>query len=165
MLGNRKMVFIFALLTSVAVAGLVSAVDIPKKQHDIVIDHLKGKKGKVKFSHLKHSVEYKVKGKLIACKKCHHTLKKEPKTKADVKKIKACTECHVQEGQPLKKHGGKDAAVLGIMKDAKKKKYDKKKVLYHGACQKCHKKVAKKNKKDDKLKKLGKCKACHSKKK
>ncbi len=160
MLKNRKMVFVGALLTSVGVAGLVSAVDIPKKKHDIKIDHLKGKKGKVKFSHLKHSVEYKVKGKLIACKKCHHTLKKEPKTKADVKAIKACTECHVQEGQKQKEHKGEKAGFLGIKKG---KKYDKKKILYHGACQKCHKKVAKANKKDKKLKKLGKCKNCHPK--
>ena len=141
------------------VSGLVLAADVPKGKEVLKIDLIKGKKGKVKFSHAKHSKEYKTaKGKAISCKMCHHTLKGPPK---NPKKVKKCSECHVAEGQTQKEFKGKKAAFLAVKKG---KKIDKKSVIFHKTCVKCHKAAAKKDP-ELKKKKIAKCKNCHSKKK
>ncbi len=137
------------------VSGLVLAADVPKGKEVLKLNSIKGKKGPLKFPHAKHVKEFKDhKGKAIACKTCHHTAKK------NAKKVKKCTACHVAEGQTQKEHKGKKAAFLALKKG---KKFNKKTVIFHKTCIKCHKKVVKVNA-DAKKKKIDKCKGCHKKK-
>ncbi len=150
---TNKLVWISGLaLALVAVAGLVSALDIPKNKEDIKLSYIDGKKGDVKFPHKKHATEFKVGDKAIACKTCHHTLKGEPKTVKDVQK---CSACHVAEGTAQKEHGGKKAPFFATKKGDK---YDQKTVIFHDACKKCHTKVGKVGDKNIKA-----CKTCHQK--
>ncbi len=139
------------------VSGMVLAADVPKGKEILKIDLIKGRKGKVKFTHAKHVKEHKTaNGKAITCKMCHHTLKGTPK---NPKKVTKCSACHVAEGQRQRKHKGHKAAFLAVKKG---KKINKKSVIFHKTCVRCHKAVARKN---TKLKKIAKCSNCHSKNK
>ena len=153
MFKTNKLALIGGLvLAIVAVAGLVSALDIPKGKEEIKLSYIDGKKGDVKFPHKKHATEFKVGDKAIACKTCHHTLKGEPKTAGDIQK---CGACHVAAGTEQKETGGKKAPFLATKKGDS---YDKKSVIFHNVCLKCHEKVGKVGEKN-----LKACKTCHSK--
>ena len=138
------------------VSSLVLAADVPKDKAVLKLKKIDGKKKKaVKFQHAKHVKEYKnAKGKAITCKDCHHTLKGAPKS---AKAVKACSTCHVAEGTAQKEHGGKKARFVATKKGAK---FDKKSVIFHNTCVKCHKAVEKADPKI-KAKKISKCKNCH----
>lgn len=140
------------------VSGLVLAADVPKDKEVLKLKLIDGKKkAPVKFDHAKHVKEYKdAKGAAISCKSCHHTLKAAPKSAKDVK---ACSSCHVAEGKAQKEHGGKKAPFIATKKGDK---FDKKSVIFHDTCVKCHKAVEKANPKL-KEKKISKCKNCHGK--
>lgn len=135
-------------IATLALTGLVLA-GVPANSATITLDHVKGKKGAVKFNHAKHADEYKVGGKAITCKECHHTL---AAATADAKSVKACGACHVDEGKPQVNHGGKAARFMAVKKGDK---YDVKSVIFHDNCNGCHKKA----KADGK--KIAACKTCH----
>jgi hypothetical protein len=94
------------------------------------------------FTHWKHQDEYKVDGKAIACKDCHHK-----SVKKDNSDIKACFDCH-------KKKDTKEG----------EKKVIKLKTAYHKNCKDCHKK-ANTASGEKKAPVGGQCKKCHEKKK
>ena len=124
---------------------------VPSDQKTLTIDDLEGKKGAVTFAHGKHATDYRVDGKAISCKTCHHTLAAD--APAAGVKVKACTACHVKEGQAKKSHAGKEAPFLATGGA----KIDKKSILYHQNCvDGCHKKA-----KSSEGKKLKSCKVCH----
>ena len=146
----KKFGWAFGVLTGVFFLSATAWAAAPDAA---TIDYVEGKKGKVEFNHKKHGAEYKVAGKAISCKECHHTAKND----AEAKKAKKCIDCHVAVGKAVKKHGGKDAPVMGVMKG---KKVDNKSLIFHKNCIDCHKKVAKA---DASKKDLKSCKTCHAK--
>ena len=151
----RTMFIVGVVAAALGSAALVFA-GVPAKSATLKIDAIPGKKGAVKFAHAKHADAYKdAKGKAISCKTCHHTLKTATPAKPGA--VKKCSECHVKPGVALKKVGGKDAPALAAMKGDK---VDKKSVLFHTSCNKCHKAVVKVNA-EAKTKKIDKCKGCH----
>jgi len=116
--------------------GALTAADVPE---DIMIDcqgYKADKKGPVKFTHKKHSADYKV-----ACTECHHDYKDGKNVWKEGDPVKKCSECH----NPLKKQG----------------KAMKLKNAYHKNCKNCHKALAKAGKKTGPFKK---CNECHQKK-
>ena len=117
--------------------GVLTAADVPD---DVTIEN-KGykadKKGVVKLSHKKHSVDYKV-----ACTECHHEYKDGKNVWKEGQPVKKCSACH----NPLKK-------------DGKTKKLQN---AYHKNCKTCHKALVK-EKKSDKAP-FKKCNDCHQKK-
>ncbi len=131
---------------------LLFMANVPKDKEKITIDHLEGDKGAVEFDHATHSEKAKnADGQALKCMDCHHTSKEADKAED----IQACSECHMAAGQEAKKVDDKEAPVLGVKKD--ESKFDQKKVLYHGLCLDCHKKVEK-NAEGNSIKS---CKVCH----
>jgi hypothetical protein len=112
----------FLALTLVLFAGLMflsvgvlTAADAP----DMVTIENKykdDKKGPVKLTHKKHSVDYKV-----ACTECHHEYKDGKNVWNDKMPVKKCSSCH----DPDKKQGNADKLQLS----------------YHKNCQTCHKEL------------------------
>jgi hypothetical protein len=147
-----KIKMFFTVIVFACAMGLgigVMAQDVGKKT-DIDIDYSKGEKDAVKFAHKKHATEFKVDGNAITCKQCHHTLTADT---AKPDEVKACTSCHVNEGQAQKEHGGKKARFVGTKNGDK---FDKKSLIFHANClDGCHKGV--------KEKKISSCKTCHAK--
>jgi hypothetical protein len=143
----------FILLSMVLVLSLAAAVagahEVPADKEVIKIDVVPGKKGSVAFQHKKHVTEYKAAdGSAITCKTCHHTLKED--LPADPKMVKACTSCHVLEGNEQVGVDGKTAPFLAAKKGDG---FDQKSVIFHDSCVDCHTKV--------KDKKIGSCNTCH----
>ncbi len=103
----------------------------------------KYKKTPVKFTHLKHSVDYKIK-----CADCHHVYKDGKNVWKDGDKVAKCSSCHTYS---KKKYIKIDGVKTYSTKDA-----------YHKNCQGCHKAFKKKNKKSTAP---TKCRECHPKKK
>jgi len=117
--------------------GALIAADVAD---EVTIDskgYQKDKKGPLKLSHKKHSVDYK-----IACADCHHEYKDGKNVWKDCDPVKKCGECH----NPLKK----DGKVLKLQN------------AFHRNCKNCHKEV---NAKDaGKKAPFKKCTECHKKK-
>ena len=112
----------FLALTPVLFAGLMflsvgvlTAADAPD---EIMIDnkYKDDKKGSVKLTHKKHSVDYKV-----ACTECHHEYKDGKNIWNDKMPVKKCKECHDID----KKQGNADKLNLA----------------FHKNCQTCHKEL------------------------
>ena len=129
-------------LIVVALAGMVfltvgalTAADVPD---DIILKnggYKKDKKGPVKLSHKKHSVDYK-----IACNECHHEYKDGKNVWKEGEPVKKCSACH----DPKKKKG----------------KAMKLQNAFHKNCKNCHKAASKKGLKAP----YKKCNDCHAKK-
>ena len=120
------------------VVGALTAADVPD---DILIEnqgYKKDRKGPVKLSHQKHSIDYK-----IACTECHHEYEKGKNVWKEGQPVKKCGECH----NPLKKED---------------KKY-KLNMAYHKNCKNCHRDLMKKEMKGKNLP-YRKCNDCHQKK-
>lgn len=116
--------------------GALTAADVPD---DIMIQnegYKRDKKGPVKLTHKKHSVDYK-----IACNECHHEYKDGKNVWKEGQPVKKCSACH----DPKKKQG----------------KTMKLQNAYHKNCKNCHKEASKQGKKAP----YKKCNDCHSKKK
>jgi Zn finger protein HypA/HybF involved in hydrogenase expression len=141
----KSSLLIHVSLIAVFFGALVAG--IPEDKKEITIDQLDGGKGAAKFLHEKHATQYKVDGKEISCKDCHHTSKTE-------EEAKSCSECHVAEGEAQKEFDGKKAPFFGKKVNDKYKTAD---ILMHGLCLECHKKV----KVDSEGKKITSCKQCH----
>jgi len=117
--------------------GVLTAADVPD---EVVIDctgYKKNKKGPVKLTHKKHSVDYKV-----ACTDCHHEYKDGKNVYKEGDPVKKCGDCH----DPLKKQG----------------KIHKLQNAYHKNCKNCHKALVKEGK--SKKAPFKKCNDCHEKK-
>ena len=117
------------------VAGTLIAADLPD---DIMIDgdtYKKDKRGPVKLSHKKHSVDYKA-----ACDDCHHEYKDGKNVWTATDPVKKCTECH----DPAKSEG----------------KVKKLQTAFHNNCKGCHKEANKEGKEAP----AKKCNDCHEKK-
>lgn len=100
-------------LTFFAVGSLIAA-DVPDTINIENQGYSKDKKGAVKFSHKKHSTDYKV-----ACTECHHDYKDGKNVWKEGEAVKKCGDCH----NPLKKEG----------------KVKKLQDAYHRNCKNCHK--------------------------
>ena len=117
--------------------GVLTAADVPD---DILIEndgYKKDKKGPVKLTHKKHSVDYE-----IACVDCHHVYEDGKNVWEEGKPVQKCSECH----NPKKK-------------DGKTKKLQN---AYHKNCKTCHKVLKKEGKETGPFKK---CNGCHEKRK
>lgn len=113
--------------------------DEKKGPADVIqIDDIADKYKAAPFTHKKHSTEYKVDGKTIACKDCHHDAKKE-----DASDAKPCFDCHKED--ETKTDDGKEIEDL--------------KSVYHDQCKDCHKKAKKAGNKNA----VTGCKDCHEK--
>lgn len=116
--------------------GILVAADVPV---EVVLEnkgYVKDKKGPVKFSHKKHSADYK-----IACTECHHVIKDGKNVWKEGDPVKKCSTCH----NPEKKEGD-------VMKLQN---------AYHRNCKNCHKALLKAGKPTGPFKK---CNDCHAKK-
>ena len=134
---KRTVNLILVALTGIVflTVGALTAADVPD---EILIQnegYKKDKKGPVKLSHKKHSVDYK-----IACNECHHEYKDGKNVWKEGQPVKKCSACH----DPKKKQG-------------KTKKLQN---AYHKNCKTCHKAAAKEGKKAP----FKKCNNCHGKK-
>jgi len=126
-------VFVGVLFLS---AGVLIAADVPV---DVTLEgkeYAKDKKGPVKFTHQKHTVDYK-----IACADCHHKYTDGKNTWKEGDDVQKCSACH----DPKKKEG----------------KVMKLQNAYHRNCKNCHKALKKEDKKAGPFKK---CNDCHAKK-
>ncbi len=144
------------LITAFASTSALLWAAVPADKATLQIDHLPGKKGAVGFQHAKHATEHKKQGgKPILCNDCHHT---DKAADPDPKTVKACTACHVPEGQAQKELEGKKAPVLAL-KVAGKDEYKMPTILLHKTCQACHQKMKAEGKN------IGACTTCHPNKK
>jgi hypothetical protein len=120
-------------LSFIATGALIAA-DIPD---EIIIkgdSYKKDTKGPVKFSHKKHSTEYKA-----ACDECHHDYKDGKNVWTAMDPVKKCSECHDYEESK------------GEMK--------KRQTAFHNNCKTCHKQAKKGGKEAPDTK----CDDCHQK--
>jgi hypothetical protein len=143
---------ILPALTLAVAAQVARAAQVPPGKEVMVLSHIQGKLGPVRFTHADHATRYKrPNGAQIRCKDCHHTLAAEEPSEPfpDMR----CTLCHVPMGQPEKEVGGKPARSLaGLKPDGA---IDLRTVLFHDQCRGCHVKIP------ADLLNLGTCKVCH----
>jgi len=113
--------------------GVLVAGDVPD---ELMLDdksYAKDVKGPVKFTHKKHSEEYKA-----ACTDCHHVYKDGKNVWKEGDPVQKCSECH-------------DA-------DKTEGKVKKLNLAYHSNCKDCHKALAEEGKPTGPFKK---CNDCH----
>jgi len=116
--------------------GVLTAADAPD---EVMLDnkgYAKDTKGPVKFSHKKHSTDYKA-----ACTECHHVMKDGKNVWKDGDAVQKCSECHkfeAEKGEPMKLQNA-----------------------YHKNCKDCHKALQEAGKPTGPFKK---CNDCHAKK-
>lgn len=114
--------------------GALTAADVPA---DIKIQNTgykEDKKGAVKFSHGKHSKEYKA-----PCAECHHVYKDGKNVFKEGDPVDKCSKCHAF--------------------DEKKGNADKLQNAYHKNCKNCHKEFVEKN--PNSKAPFQKCNDCH----
>lgn len=141
---SRKLILSLTALCMIVAFGLVAAVAETTKSgevEDVFILETKDMKPKdlkpgVGFTHLKHSVDYK-----IGCAECHHVFEDGKNVWKEGDKVDKCIACH-----DMKKKG------------PAKKQY-KLKNAFHKNCQNCHKDLAKAKKPTGPTKK---CAECHT---
>lgn len=139
------------LCVGLSAGALVAAAGF---EASITFDHVPGTKGAATFGHAAHADGYKkADGTAITCRTCHHTVKTDRPSPAEVK---ACGTCHVAEGKPQVVVGGKKAPFIAV-KNVDKDQYDKKSPLLHKTCLTCHQKVRKNSKGES----ITGCKKCH----
>ena len=139
---------------AVASAPAARAAQVPAGKEVMVLSHIPGKLGPVRFTHADHATRYKrPDGKQIRCKDCHHTLAAEEPSEPfpDMR----CTLCHVPMGQPEKEYAGKPARSLASLKPDGA--IDLRTVLFHDQCRGCHLKIP------AETLNLATCKVCHPK--
>ncbi|MGD9031590.1 MAG: cytochrome c3 family protein [Desulfobacteraceae bacterium] len=117
--------------------GVLTAADVPDEIMISNEGYKTDKKGPVKLTHKKHSVDYKV-----ACNECHHEYENGKNVWKEGQPVKKCADCH----DPKKKQG----------------KTLKLNIAYHKNCKNCHKEIMKKD--PSKKAPFKKCNDCHQKK-
>jgi hypothetical protein len=132
---------ILCLILAFGLAAAVAQTTKSGEVEDAFIIETKDMKPKdlkpgVGFTHLKHSVDYK-----ITCVECHHDYKDGKNVWKEGDEVKLCVECH-----DMKKRG------------PAKKQYKLKNAM-HKNCQTCHKELAKDKKPTGPTKK---CAECHT---
>jgi hypothetical protein len=123
---------------STVLLGLVLAASVPEGKEVIVLHHVPGKLGPVRFTHGDHATRHRrPDGNPIRCRDCHHTLEaEEPGTPPPDMR---CTSCHVPMGQEERIQDGKRArALAGLKPDGA---IDVRSVLFHDQCRGCHLKI------------------------
>lgn len=136
---RKRTLLLAGVILSVAMfagVGVLVATDCPEEisiKSDAFSTY---KKGPVKLSHKKHTVDYK-----ISCADCHHVFKDGKNVYKEGDPTQKCSECH----------------------DAVKSEGNVKKLMlaYHKNCQGCHKDLEKAGKPTGPTKK---CNDCHEKK-
>lgn len=116
--------------------GILTAADAPDEVMLENKGYVKDTKGPVKFTHKKHSTDYKV-----ACAECHHVIKDGKNVWKEGDAVQKCSACH----DPEAKEGG-------TMKLQN---------AYHKNCKDCHKALLEEGKPTGPFKK---CNDCHEKK-
>jgi hypothetical protein len=151
LLSVRVVPLVLAVAAFVAVPA-ARAAQVPTGKEVMILSHIPGKLGPVRFTHAEHATKYRrPDGTPIRCKTCHHTLAAEEPGEPlpDMR----CTLCHVPMGQPEKEYGGKPARSLaGLKPDGA---IDLRTVLFHDQCRGCHLKVP------AETLNLATCKVCH----
>jgi len=127
------------LFLSVAALTFAAKQDVPDEITLQNKGYKKDKKGPVKLTHKKHSVEFK-----IACVDCHHVYKDGKNVWKEGDQVDKCSKCH------------------NAKKKNKKTKAMKLQNSYHKNCKNCHKALKKEGKPTGPFKK---CNGCHEKKK
>jgi len=137
--------FVLMLVSAGIYAG-TTAPDVIEMNNKAYAKHTKGI---VKFSHKKHSTDYKA-----GCGECHHDANNKPlNTLKAGDNVQNCIECHKKPGEKPK---GKGAPKL-----SKKQELEYHAEAIHDNCKGCHKKYNKANK----TKKAPEtCSKCHPKK-
>ena len=137
--------FVFLLVS----AGIYAGTTVPDVIEMNNKAYAKHSKGIVKFSHKKHSTDYK-----IGCGECHHDANNKPLTNLKAgDNVQNCIECHKKPGEKPK---GKDAPKL-----TKKQQREYHAEAIHDNCKGCHRDYNKKNKTQ---KAPTTCSKCHPKK-
>ena len=131
---NKRYLLIIAILgiASLFIANSLYAgttvADVVSMENKAYAEH---KKGIVKFSHTKHSEEYKA-----GCGDCHHDADNKPLTLKMGDEVQNCIECHTKPGRAPKAKKGEPSLS------------SKEKMAYHAEaihlnCIDCHKKANK----------------------
>ena len=136
---KRRAFFLSAIILFLAIftgVGIIIATDVPDEISIKAETFGSYKKGPVKLSHKKHSVDFK-----IACTECHHVYEGGKNVFKEGDPVQKCSGCH----------------------DAKKSEGKVKKLMlaYHNNCQGCHKDMKKAGKNTGPT---NKCNECHEKK-
>jgi hypothetical protein len=130
------------------------AAEVPSGKEVMVLSHIPGKLGPVRFTHADHATRYRRPGGApIRCKDCHHTLAAEEPEEGKPLPDMRCTLCHVPMGEPEKAYGGKPARSLAGRKPDGA--IDLRTVLFHDQCRGCHLKIP------AETLNLATCKVCH----
>jgi hypothetical protein len=139
-------------LAATAPSSVARAAQVPAGKEVMVLSHIPGKLGPVRFTHADHASRYRrPDGTPIRCRDCHHTLATEEPVEPfpDMR----CTLCHSPLGQPEREYGGKAARTLATLKPDGA--IDLRTVLFHDQCRGCHLKIP------AGALNLATCKVCH----
>jgi hypothetical protein len=128
------------------------AVQVPAGKEVMVLAHIPGQLGPVRFTHADHASRHRMPdGTPLRCRDCHHTLAApEP---AEPLPDMRCTLCHVPMGQPEKVLDGRTARSLARGKPDGT--IEIRSVLFHDQCRGCHLKIP------AGVLNLATCKVCH----
>jgi hypothetical protein len=135
-----------------ALLALALSAQVPAGKEVMVLSHIPGKLGPVRFTHADHASRHRMPdGTAVRCRDCHHTLPGAEPTEPfpDMR----CTLCHVPMGQPERVFDGKAARSLARAKPDGA--IDIRSVLFHDQCRGCHLKIP------AGLLNLATCKVCH----
>jgi hypothetical protein len=128
------------------------AAQVPAGKEVMVLSHIPGKLGPVRFTHSDHASRYRMPdGAAVRCRDCHHTLA-TPEPSEPLPDMR-CTLCHVPMGQPERSFDGKPARSLARAKPDGT--IDIRSVLFHDQCRGCHLKIP------AGVLNLATCKVCH----
>jgi hypothetical protein len=137
-------VFLFVVAGIYAGSAVPDVIEMNNKAY------AKHTKGIVKFSHKKHSSEYKA-----GCGECHHDANNKPLNNVKAgDNVQGCIECHKKPGKKLKTKKGEP-------KLTKKQRLEYHSEAIHYNCKGCHKDI---NKKTKTKKAPTTCSKCHPKK-
>lgn len=135
-----------------ALLALALAAQVPAGREVIVLAHVPGKLGPVRFTHADHASRHRMPdGSALRCRDCHHTLA-GPEPAEPFPDMK-CTLCHPPMGPPERVIDGKVARALARTKPDGA--IDIRSVLFHDQCRGCHLKIP-----AGRLN-LATCKVCH----
>jgi hypothetical protein len=132
--------------------ALALAAEVPAGREVIVLHHVAGKLGPVRFTHRDHATTHRMPdGTRLTCRTCHHTLPAdEPgEPRPDMR----CTLCHAPLGEPERERDGKKARGLARLKPDGA--IDIGSVLFHAQCRGCHLRIPAGSLN------LATCKVCH----
>ncbi|HET8734135.1 MAG TPA: hypothetical protein VFM45_10230 [Anaeromyxobacteraceae bacterium] len=132
--------------------ALALAAEAPPAAEVMVLGHVPGKLGPVRFTHADHATRHRMPdGSALRCLDCHHGL--AAAGAAGPAPEMRCTPCHPPMGQPERVVDGKVARPLARTKPDGA--IDVRSVLFHDQCRGCHLRIP-----SGRLN-LATCKVCH----